>query len=170
MLKNIFIFFIFTLLIITYIIPGIAENNIRYNYKSRPFIVSNTFSQINNTKSDFSRILDWWTMFHHDLQHSGYSTSDAPNMNNTIWSCKTSDKVSSSIAVADNKVFFGSIDSKVYCLDTITGEQIWNYTTGGSIFSSPSVVDKKVFIGSYDKKVYCLDANTGNYIWCYSTF
>ena len=27
--------------------------------------------------------IDWWSMFHHDLTHSGYSKSSAPNVNNT---------------------------------------------------------------------------------------
>jgi len=29
-------------------------------------------------------VVDWWPMFRHDLNHMGYSTSTAPNTNNTI--------------------------------------------------------------------------------------
>ena len=111
--------------------------------------------------------VDWWPMFHHDLSHSGYSTSTAPNTNNTIWNYTTDDSVFSSPAVVDGKIYFGS--DKVYCLDALTGAHIWNYTTSNSVLSSPAVADGKVYVGSWDNKVYCLDALTGAHIWNYTT-
>jgi hypothetical protein len=58
--------------------------------------------------------VDWWPMFRHDLNHTAYSTSTAPNTNNTIWSYTTGRWVVSSPAVADGKVYVGSWDGKVY--------------------------------------------------------
>ncbi len=112
---------------------------------------------------------DWWPMFHHDIQHSGFSTSNAPVTNNVLWVYKTGYWVGSSPAVADGKVYIGSLDEKVYCLDANTGDYIWSYKTDGKVFSSPAVADDKVYIGSDGGKVYCLDANTGNHIWNYTT-
>jgi outer membrane protein assembly factor BamB len=114
-------------------------------------------------------VVDWWSMFHHDLSHTGYSTSTAPNTNHTIWIYTAGDFAGSSPAVADGKVYIGTYPDKVYCLDALTGVHIWNYTTGGAVYSSPAVVDGKVYIGSYDGKVYCLDAFTGAHIWNYTT-
>ncbi|UCE16735.1 MAG: PQQ-binding-like beta-propeller repeat protein, partial [Candidatus Bathyarchaeota archaeon] len=113
--------------------------------------------------------VDWWPMFHHDLNHTGYSTSTAPNTNHTIWNYTTGDRVVSSPAVADGKVFVGSDDWKVYCLDASTGAHIWNYTTGSDVDSSPAVADGKVYVGSWDNKVYCLNASSGTHIWNYTT-
>jgi len=113
--------------------------------------------------------VDWWPMSGHDLNHTGYSTSTAPNTNNTIWTYTTGSIVLSSPAVADGKVYVGSDDFKVYCLNASTGVHIWNYTTGSGVFSSPAVADSKVYIGSYDDKVYCLNASTGAHIWNYTT-
>ncbi len=58
-----------------------------------------TASQINasSTSSD-------WPMFHHDHVHSGYSTSTAPNTNQTLWTYKTDGTVGSP-AVANGKVY-----------------------------------------------------------------
>ena len=113
--------------------------------------------------------VDWWPMFHHDLSHSGYSTSDAPDTNNVKWSYSMG-MVYCSPAVANGKVYIGSMDHNVYCLDANTGTKIWNYLTGNSIaFSSPAVANGKVYIGSMDHNVYCLDANTGTKIWNYLT-
>ena len=68
--------------------------------------------------------VDWWPMFRHDLQHSGYSTSDAPDTNNVLWNYTTSDSVYSSPAVVDGKVYIGSYDGKVYCLDADNGKVV----------------------------------------------
>jgi len=115
------------------------------------------------------KAVDWWPMFHHDLNHTGYSTSTAPNTNNTVWSYTTGGNVASSPAVVDGVVFIGSNDGKVYALNVYTGAHIWNYTTGSVAWSSPAVADGKVYVGSWDSKVYCLDASTGTHIWNYTT-
>jgi len=106
-----------------------------------------------------------WPMFHHDLSHSGYSTSAAPNNNEILWNYTTITRsgtyghtvrgVFSSPAVADGKVYVGSHDDNVYCLNASTGAKIWNYTTGDNVISSPAVVDGNVYVGSDDGKVYC---------------
>jgi len=118
---------------------------------------------------------DWWPMFRHDLSHTAYSTSIAPNTNNTLWTYTTGDDVWSSPAVVDGKVYVGSYDNKTYCLDASDGALIWNYTTGDDVTSSPAVVDGKVYVGSYDDKVYCLNASAASMtpdereIWNYTT-
>ncbi|MGD0160313.1 MAG: hypothetical protein ABSB89_08445 [Candidatus Bathyarchaeia archaeon] len=33
--------------------------------------------------------IDWWPMFHHDLNHTGYSNSKAPKMYQTLWNFTT---------------------------------------------------------------------------------
>jgi peptide/nickel transport system substrate-binding protein len=113
-----------------------------------------------------------WSMFHHDLEHSGYSESPAPNTNQTLWNYTTGGGVESSPAVVDGRVYVGSNygdNGRVYCLDAFTGAHIWNYTTGNAVYSSPAVVDGRVYVGSDDHKVYCLDAFTGAEIWYYET-
>jgi len=110
-----------------------------------------------------------WPMFHHNPRHTGYTKSPAPNTNQTQWKYTTGNYVGSSAAVADGKVYVGSDDGKVYCLNALTGTHIWNYTTGFPVDSSPAVADGKVYVGSYDHKVYCLNASTGTHIWNYTT-
>jgi hypothetical protein len=64
-------------------------------------------------------VVDLWPMFRHDLNHTGYSTSTAPNTNHTIWTYTTGGFVSSSPAVADDRVYVGSDDGKVYAFGTL---------------------------------------------------
>ena len=112
-----------------------------------------------------SSTTEWWPMFHHDLQNTGYSTSKAPDTHNILWIFEPKDQMTSPV-VYDDKVYVGSDDGIVYCLDMYTGEQIWNYTTGGEInVFSPAIVDGRVYVGSWDEYMYCLDAETGDKIW-----
>jgi len=119
------------------------------------------------TGGSVTEAVDWWPMFRHDLSHTGYSTSTAPNTNHTIWNYTTDYDVTSSPAVVDGKVYVASCDGRLYCLDASTGAHIWNNGTG-TMVSSPAVVDGKVFVGSSTWKssgVYCLNASTGAHIW-----
>jgi len=112
---------------------------------------------------------DWWPMFHHDLSHTGYSTSTGPGTNNVLWTYDTGDILYSSPAVANGNVYVGSSNCKVFCLNADTGAKIWEYTTAGSVFSSPAVANGNVYVGSNDDKMYCLNADTGEKIWEYTT-
>jgi hypothetical protein len=56
--------------------------------------------------------------------------------------------------VADGKVYVGSMDHNVYCLDANTGSTIWQYATGNEIEPSPAVAGTVVYITSRDGKVY----------------
>jgi parallel beta-helix repeat protein len=109
-----------------------------------------------------------WPMFHHDSTHSGYSDSPAPKTNNKLWNYTTGSGVFSSPGVVDGRVYVGSADRRIYCLDASSGAQVWNYTTIDMVQSSPAVADGRVYVGSLDESVYCLDAATGAQIWNYT--
>jgi outer membrane protein assembly factor BamB/chitodextrinase len=112
---------------------------------------------------------DDWPMFRHDPAHSGYSTSQAPNTSHVLWTFATGGSVASSPAAAAGRVYVGSHDGRVYCLDAATGAKQWEFTTGGPVYSSPAVADGKVYVGSWDRTVYCLGAATGTKQWQFTT-
>jgi outer membrane protein assembly factor BamB len=126
-------------------------------------------SQSNFEKSNMSPGSSWWNMFHRDTINSGFSESNAPETNTLLWTYQTENVVTSSPAVAHGKVFIGSWDRKIYCLDMMNGDKIWSFSTNGEITSSPAVVNEKVYIGSQDSYLYCLDANDGSLIWTFDT-
>ena len=118
-----------------------------------------------------------WPMFHHDLQHTGYSSSTSPSSNNKLWSYDLGSATvgEASPVVADNRVFIGGgINGKVYALNASTGRSLWNFSTSGDqtwrtlTYSNgrlyvPTICDSPP--GSGDRRLYCLDARTGNPIW-----
>jgi outer membrane protein assembly factor BamB len=115
--------------------------------------------------------VDWWPMFHHDLTHSGYSTSTGPAANHTMWSFRAADSVLSSPAVVDGRVYIGSngvLGSPVrnfYCLDAVTGALNWSFAANGNVFSCPAVDNGRVYVGSDSGFFYCLDASFGYQLW-----
>jgi len=111
-----------------------------------------------------------WPLFRHDLQRSGYSNSTGPNTNSKLWNYTTGSAIYSSPAVVDGKVYIGSQDGNLYCLEALTGELVWNYTTGGYVDSSPAIINGRVYVGSaQDHRIYCLNASTGMLLWNYTT-
>ena len=110
--------------------------------------------------------VDWWPMFHHDLGHTGYSTSTGPATNQTLWTFTTGGAVTTSPAVVDGKVYFGSDDGSIYAVNASSGALIWNYSTGGPVQSSPAVVEGVVYVGGFHSHaVFALNASSGELLW-----
>lgn len=75
------------------------------------------------------------------------------------------DIFTSSPAVADGRVVFGSGDHHIYALDAATGKLLWKFATGDVVHASPALASGTVFIGSWDSYLYALDAGTGAVKW-----
>lgn len=106
-----------------------------------------------------------WPMFHHDVALSGYTNDSAPNIGQVAWTYQTGGATESSPAVVGDKVYIGSQDGHLYCLDKYTGAFIWSYPTGSIVQSSPAVDSGIVYFLSNDGMFYALDANTGAPVW-----
>jgi outer membrane protein assembly factor BamB len=131
-------------------------------------LVSSVFLYATVFKASGQSGTDWWTMFRHDLAHSGSSSSTAPSTNQTLWKFNVGGQVGSPVVV-DGVVYVGSYDHKLYALDASNGEVIWKYKTQGRVVSRPTVAGGKVYVGSEDHRIYALDASNGNQIWNYTT-
>jgi outer membrane protein assembly factor BamB len=82
------------------------------------------------------------------------------------WTFKTGDAVTSSPAAANGKVYFGSWDKNLYCVDANAGTLIWKVPFNYYIMSSPYVVGGRLYTGAAeDGYVHCLNADTGTEIW-----
>jgi eukaryotic-like serine/threonine-protein kinase len=79
------------------------------------------------------------------------------------------DVFTSSPAVYNGKVFFGSGDGNIYAADAKTGLLLWKFATKDVVHASPAVADNTVYIGSWDSYLYALDADTGKEKWSFKT-
>jgi outer membrane protein assembly factor BamB len=71
---------------------------------------------------------------------------------------------SSPIVVGD-KVYVGSLDGKVYCLNTANGNVISTYNTGSPIFGSPTHYSGTIYIASTDFYLYALNTESLSLKW-----
>ncbi|KAG7488869.1 hypothetical protein MATL_G00038990 [Megalops atlanticus] len=90
-----------------------------------------------------------------------------------MWKFSTNGPVFSSpcgtpACLSNQRVFCGSHDSCVYCLDSCDGTLVWCFQTSGRVFSSPFLFDGSVWgcgrlvtLTSTDGTVWVLDAETG---------
>lgn len=125
-----------------------------------------------------------WPAFHNGNDRCGFTASNATmKFAYYKWSVKTGGAVfSSPVAatiptggVSQPRVYVGSADSRLYCIDGSSGRVLWRYQTGGMILMGPAVGDLEgngtpsVVFGSNDGRVHCLDAFSGSVKWRYTT-
>jgi outer membrane protein assembly factor BamB len=67
--------------------------------------------------------------------------------------------------VVNNRIYVGSLDNKVYCLDPEDGTVLLTYATGGPIFGSPAYSDGVLYIASADSYLYALNAADLSFKW-----
>ncbi|HVT96316.1 MAG TPA: PQQ-binding-like beta-propeller repeat protein, partial [Acidobacteriaceae bacterium] len=75
----------------------------------------------------------------------------------------------SSPTLVDDRLFVGSGDGRLYCIDAASGRRIWSFDAGARIRSTPAVVDNTVVVGAMNGRIYAVDAATGKEKWSYAT-
>ena len=110
-----------------------------------------------------------WQMFRHDLRHTGVSPFKGAQTNNLKWKFAVEKRITSSPAIgADETIYFGSVDGKLYAVSP-EGKLVWAYQTGGEVTSSPAIgIDGTIYVGSRDKKLYAINPD-GTLKWTYET-
>ncbi len=66
----------------------------------------------------------------------------------------------SSPTIAGDKVFFGSADGYLYCLDLETGKKLWSFHIGVPVLSTPLVTGNAVYVAAYDGRLYAFTSKT----------
>jgi len=134
-----------------YIIPGYIEEMTMDRYE--------TLDEIWAIGSS-----DSWSMWRNDSENSG-SGQSGPTELNLRWNFTTGGGVVSTPVIVEGRVYVGSQDKNIYCIDARDGGLLWNFMTGARIKSSPAVVNGKLYVGPDDGYVYCLDAKNGRLVW-----
>ncbi|MFZ3500026.1 PQQ-binding-like beta-propeller repeat protein [Streptomyces sp. 5.8] len=85
------------------------------------------------------------------------------------WVFAAGDVIPGRPAVANSRVYFGSRDKNVYCVDTNSGLKVWSFDAGEEVFCPPTVVDGMVYIGvgGSESALYALDAVSGRRMWAF---
>jgi len=79
-------------------------------------------------------------------------------------------RVKSSPVVADDIVYFGAKDGRLYAVDIYSGSVEWMHEMNDqSAWGAPAIVDNTVIIGSFDNYIHAVDRRTGQRQWTFKT-
>ncbi len=125
-------------------------------------------AHINDLKSEVSSTTDWWPMFHHDLNLTGYTTSTAPSTNKVLWTKGTwdtfwDDAQRSAPAIVDGRIYIGAI-STLYPLVGKQFDENQIYKSPFRLHEIPSG-ENPSHSRMFEASVECLDSATGNTLW-----
>ena len=158
----------------TYSFTGLANGSYQvtpslvgyiFNPQNRTAVISNAsvLNQdfVGTTGGGFGGLLSSpWPKMHKDIKNSGYTSAVGTAVGRIKWKFVTEKPVTSSPALDNNnRIYFGSADKNLYCLDRITGGLIWHYETGDAIMNSSPAIDVNgiLYIGSADSNLYAFD-------------
>ena len=122
---------------------------------------SNSSSNNKSASSSYSTT-DWWAMISHDPEHTGYSTSSAPNISMPLW-CSVTNKTigTSSPAVVDGKLYIGTWDFRNSSNTPLQRK----FNNGTFPFTQLLSDQHPMTTPRQSCGVLCLDATTGEQLW-----
>jgi outer membrane protein assembly factor BamB/tRNA A-37 threonylcarbamoyl transferase component Bud32 len=85
------------------------------------------------------------------------------------WRFRARRPITSSPIVDDGVVYFSSVDSTFYALDSQSGWIVWRFRLNKPSISSPCLVGNHLFIGAADGVLYCIDAQSSKENWRFET-
>ena len=124
---------------------------------------------LNLTKAESSS--NDWSMFRQDPAHTAYSSISGPSTPKVLWTFSDDDNsLQGSPAIADGKLYIGSANGNIYCLNATNGHEIWlSFKINAEIQSSPAIANGFLYIIGRDGGIYCLNAQTGDIAWKFKT-
>ena len=144
-----------------------------YEIKARAFDGMTNSTPIMITVNVRNYVIDPSTgiypMFRANQNRIGITGYKVPPEGKVLWKFETENAIESSAIFYNNKIYFGSDDWFIYCLDAKTGILEWKYETANQVRSTPTIANRRLYIGSQDYNFYCLNALSGEFIWKYRT-
>ena len=110
-----------------------------------------------------------WPLYRGTRGLGGVAAGNLPAQPELLWTFAAEGAITSSPVVAKGRVYFGSDDNNLYCVDADNGVLQWSFPTEDIIEAPPSVVDGTVYVGSNDYFFYAIDAITGQLRWKFET-
>ncbi len=114
-----------------------------------------------------------WRSFRGDDHNSGRRAGTVPDSPKLLWTFDLKDEVLSTAAIADGKVFIGTSEGGLACLELKSaeksGKELWRFKLEAKIESSPTIHDGRVYFGDFAGIFHALDAKSGAEAWKFDT-
>jgi FOG: WD40-like repeat len=86
-----------------------------------------------------------------------------------LWSYQADGWIFGECAVGADRIFVGSQDKSLHCLDKLTGAKRWTFATKGRIESAGTLDDDSIYVASCDGCMYRLKQADGEQLWKFDT-
>lgn len=106
-----------------------------------------------------------WLHFRGNAGLSGVSSGNISDSLKLLWTFKTGGSCISSPVTDGKNVYIGSLDSALYSIDIITGNQSWKIKLDDEIEASPLIFEEMIFIGDLDGNFYSINKTSGKVNW-----
>src|SRR5262245_59882711 len=110
-----------------------------------------------------------WPSFRGDPQLTGVAASDLSTSPGLLWTYQAGGGIESTAAIAEGRVYVGSLDGNLYAVNLNDGSLVWKFSAGASIKSSPSAFHGMIYFGDEDGSFHAVDARTGGKRWSFKT-
>ncbi|MFG0334671.1 MAG: PQQ-binding-like beta-propeller repeat protein [Maioricimonas sp. JB049] len=119
-----------------------------------------------------------WPDFRNGFALHGIADGTLPDDPQLLWEVTTPDGVTSTPAIAEGRVYAGTISGDLLCLDLKTGKQFWKYHSVEQAdpdefapgFMAPVTIDAAtVFVGDDSGIFHAVDRHTGKKRWTFET-
>ncbi|MBI2891458.1 MAG: PQQ-binding-like beta-propeller repeat protein [Nitrospirae bacterium] len=81
------------------------------------------------------------------------------------WTLEAAQSLEGQGTVHEGRLYVGTSDGQVLCLEAATGTQVWRYEDRKEFTAPPAVSSEGVFVVATDDTVIALDAATGSPLW-----
>ena len=82
-----------------------------------------------------------------------------------LWTYAAGAKITSSPALAGDRLYVGDYAGRVLCLDASSGELIWSGSAGSKVYGTVAVEDGRVFAPAVGSGLSALSARNGGLLW-----
>lgn len=110
-----------------------------------------------------------WPVYRGDRQLRGSAGTEIGIPLALRWSFRSEGGMLGPPVVAAGKVFVGSSDGRLYCLDLAAGQTVWTAELGDDIQGSPLVLKEMVLAGTAAGVVHAVGAARGQARWTFET-
>jgi outer membrane protein assembly factor BamB len=128
------------------------------------------------TASDMGRRADTvaasnasWPLSRGDAQATGVARSPVPEQLELLWKFAAGNAMEATPAIAEDRVFIGDLDEKLYALNLHTGAKLWEQPGKLGYPGGPAVKEGRVYVGDGDGVFRCFAADTGTPQWEFAT-
>lgn len=115
-----------------------------------------------------------WTSFRNSHQNRGIAAAPLADKLKLLWEVTTPDGTSSTAAIADGRIYMGTLSGDLHCFELRTGKPVWTYKTLDPVpansfapgFNAAAALnDKLVLIGDDQGTFHAVSRETGKKVW-----